>query len=78
MENAIQYDGVVGLTQCPISPQTSFSYKFQVEIPGTYCYHTQPFSGPLSVEAHNMMEAPLIVHPNTHESRVLVDRLLEQ
>lgn len=74
MENAIQYDGVVGLTQCPISPQTSFSYKFQVEeSPGTYWYHTH--SGPLGVDAHNMMKAPLIVHPNTNESRVLVDRL---
>lgn len=52
-----------------------FSYKFQVEeeSPGTYWYPTH--SGPLGVEAHNMMKAPLIVHPNTAESKVLVDRL---
>lgn len=37
-------------------------------------YHKH--SDPLGVEAHNMMKAPLIVHPNsTAESKVLVDRL---
>lgn len=74
MENAIQYDGVVGLTQCPISPKETFAYKFKVEeSPGTYWYHTH--SGPLGVEAHNVIKAPLIVHPNTEKGRALVDRL---
>lgn len=74
MSNAIEYDGVVGLTQCPISPEMSFSYNFTVEEdPGLYWYHTH--SGNLNIESHNMLKAPIIVHPNTEGSRLLVDRL---
>ena len=37
MTNALEYDGVVGVTQCPISPNTKFVYEFVVEeTPGTY------------------------------------------
>lgn len=74
MESAIEYDGVVGLTQCPISPKNVFTYKFIVEEnPGTYWYHTH--SGNLGVNSHNFIKAPLIVHPNTEESKLLVDML---
>lgn len=74
MKSAIEYDGVVGLTQCPISPKNIFTYKFIVqESPGTYWYHTH--SGNLGVNSHNFIKAPLIVHPNTEESKVLVDTL---
>ena len=37
MTNALEYDGVVGVTQCPISPDSKFVYEFVVEeTPGTY------------------------------------------
>jgi FtsP/CotA-like multicopper oxidase with cupredoxin domain len=74
MESAIEYDGVVGLTQCPISPKNTFTYKFIVEeSPGTYWYHTH--SSNLGVNSHNYIKAPLIVHPNTDDSKALVDKL---
>lgn len=76
MSEAIQYDGVVGLTQCPLSPGHSFSYNFTVqETKGTYWYHTH--SGNLNIESHNVVKAPIIVHPDTEESRSLVDRLYD-
>ncbi len=74
MANAIEYDGVVGLTQCAVSPKQQFTYKFKVEEEeGTYWYHTH--SGNLGVESHNVIKGPLIVHPNTLESHALVDVL---
>ena len=74
MANAIEYDGVVGLTQCAVSPRQQFKYKFRVEEKeGTYWYHTH--SGNLGVESHNVIKGPLIVHPKTIESRALVDTL---
>ncbi|KAL2906003.1 L-ascorbate oxidase [Bienertia sinuspersici] len=33
------YDGVEGVTQCPIVPGDTFVYKFVVDRPGTYLYH---------------------------------------
>ncbi len=74
MANAIEYDGVVGLTQCAVSPKQQFMYKFKVEEEqGTYWYHTH--SGDIGVESHNVVKGPLIVHPNTLESHALVDAL---
>ena len=74
MTNAIEYDGVVGLTQCAIPPRGKFAYNFKVEEKeGLYWYHTH--SGNLGVESHYMIKAPLIVHPDTVESRKLVDEL---
>ncbi|RCV29333.1 hypothetical protein SETIT_6G004600v2 [Setaria italica] len=32
-------DGTVGVTQCPILPGESFTYRFVVDRPGTYLYH---------------------------------------
>ena len=35
MTGNLEYDGVVGITQCPISPTDTFTYKWQVdETPG--------------------------------------------
>ena len=74
MINAIQYDGVVGLTQCAIPPQHKFEYNFKVEeTEGLYWYHTH--SGNLGVDSHNVIKGPLIVHPDTPESRRIVDDL---
>ena len=36
-------DGVPGMTQAPINPETKFTYEFTVPDPGTYFYH--PHSG---------------------------------
>lgn len=61
MENAIEYDGVVGVTQCAISPNGRFLYNFTVnETPGTYCYHTH--SGHVGVDSYNAIKGPVIVH----------------
>ena len=74
MNNAVEYDGVVGLTQCAVPPSGIFRYKFKVnEKPGLYWYHTH--SGNLGVESHNVIKAPLIVHPDNIESRKLVEKL---
>jgi len=76
MANAIEYDGVVGLTQCAIPPRHQFRYNFTVEEKeGLYWYHTH--SGNLGVDSHNVIKAPLIVHPDTPESRALVDKLYD-
>lgn len=65
---------MVGITQCPISPYTSFKYEFEVEeVPGTYWWHTH--SGTLGIHAINAIHGPLIVHPAGEEKRELVDRL---
>ena len=35
MTGNLEYDGVVGITQCPISPTDTFTYEWQVdETPG--------------------------------------------
>ncbi|PIA33364.1 hypothetical protein AQUCO_04100052v1 [Aquilegia coerulea] len=33
------YDGTEGVTQCPILPGETFTYKFVVDKPGTFLYH---------------------------------------
>lgn len=62
MTGHLEFDGVVGITQCPISGGDSFTYAWEVrESPGTYWYHTH--SGELGIDAFNCIMAPLIVHP---------------
>ncbi|GAV86814.1 Cu-oxidase domain-containing protein/Cu-oxidase_2 domain-containing protein/Cu-oxidase_3 domain-containing protein [Cephalotus follicularis] len=33
------FDGIAGVTQCPILPGDTFTYRFVVNRPGTYLYH---------------------------------------
>ena len=74
MLNSLEYDGVVGITQCALAPQETMVYKFQVdETPGTYWYHTH--SGALGVNAKNEIKAPLIVHPRSAKNEALVNEL---
>ncbi len=54
-------DGVPGLTQVPIRPGTSFTYRFALERPGTYWFH--PHAG---VQRDRGLYAPLIVE-DPHE-----------
>jgi FtsP/CotA-like multicopper oxidase with cupredoxin domain len=66
MEDAFQFDGVIGVTQCPISPGDSFTYEWEVrETPGTYWYHTH--SGELGIDAYNAIMGPSIVHPKVDD-----------
>ena len=61
MRDALEYDGVVGITQCAVSPNNAFLYNFTVdEVPGTYWYHTH--SGHLGIDSYNAIKGPLIVH----------------
>lgn len=74
MTESLPYDGVVGITQCPISPGGTFAYNFTVnETPGTYWYHTH--SGELGVDAYNSIKGPLIVHPPEATSEEHWDRV---
>jgi hypothetical protein len=77
MKNGPEYDGVVGVTQCAVSPSEHFLYNFTVEeTPGTYWYHTH--SGALGIDAYDAVRGPLIVHPPGEQSKTLVDQLNEE
>ena len=62
-------DGVTGVTQCAINPNTSFTYDFLVDdYPGTYWYHPH-------VDLHNLgaidaMHGPLIIRPGAGRSEI--------
>ena len=38
-KNTFYHDGVTHLTQCPISPMESYTYKFTADNEGTHWYH---------------------------------------
>ena len=74
MMNSLEYDGVVGITQCAFAPQETMVYTFQVdETPGTYWYHTH--SGALGINANNEIKAPPFVHPRSAKHEALVNLL---
>ncbi|KAJ4321441.1 hypothetical protein N0V84_005363 [Fusarium piperis] len=51
-------DGTVGITQCPIAPNTNFTYKFDVKGQhGTYWYHAHH-----SAQAADGLLGPMVVH----------------
>ena len=66
------FDGVVGITQCPIVETKSFEYRWKIdEQPGTYWYHThdrKPFNRMSDDSKHphqtNFIHGPLIIHPS--------------
>ena len=72
---APEYDGVVGVTQCPIALDQEFTYDFLVqEAPGTYWYHSH--SGDLGLGAsYNGVKGALIVHPAGDALDFLVNEL---
>ena len=54
------YDGVEGITQCPIAPGESYLYHFVVdEQPGTYWYHSHNKWNP---SGQQFIRGPLVVH----------------
>jgi FtsP/CotA-like multicopper oxidase with cupredoxin domain len=51
-------DGTVGITQCPIAPNSTFTYRFDVKGQhGTYYYH-----GHHSAQASDGLLGPIVVH----------------
>ncbi|GAB7353653.1 hypothetical protein MBLNU459_g4062t1 [Dothideomycetes sp. NU459] len=57
-------DGTVGVTQCPISPGSSFTYEFKVENQsGTYWYHAHQ-----GVQASDGLVGPLVIHSKDEKS----------
>jgi FtsP/CotA-like multicopper oxidase with cupredoxin domain len=51
-------DGAVGVTQCPIAPGHSFTYRFNVTgQTGTYYYHSH-----MSMQASDGLVGPLVIH----------------
>ncbi|KAF4458141.1 hypothetical protein F53441_76 [Fusarium austroafricanum] len=51
-------DGTVGVTQCPIAPNSTFTYKFDVNGQhGTYWYHAHH-----SAQASDGLLGPMVVH----------------
>ncbi|KAL0942929.1 l-ascorbate oxidase [Colletotrichum truncatum] len=57
-------DGTVGVTQCPIAPNTTFTYQFTVNgQSGTYWYHAHH-----SVQASDGLVGPMVVHSPNEKS----------
>ncbi|KAK1716255.1 multicopper oxidase [Colletotrichum lupini] len=56
-------DGTVGVTQCPIAPNATFTYRFTVENQsGTYWHHAHH-----SNQASDGLVGPLVVHPRKNQ-----------
>lgn len=51
------YDGVPGVTQCPIAPGKSFTYRFRAELYGTSWWH-----GHYSAQYINGLAGPIVIH----------------
>ncbi|PSN72920.1 extracellular dihydrogeodin oxidase/laccase-like protein [Corynespora cassiicola Philippines] len=57
------YDGVPSVSQCPIAPGASFTYKFQAGVFGTSWYHSH-----YSAQAAGGLFGPLVVYGPSHVS----------
>ncbi|KAF3000794.1 hypothetical protein E8E13_005831 [Curvularia kusanoi] len=69
-------DGTVGITNCPIAPGQSFTYRFNVTgQSGTYWYHSH-----VSMQASDGLVGPLIIHSRRekelHEIEYKQDRVV--
>ncbi|KAF2867264.1 multicopper oxidase [Massariosphaeria phaeospora] len=57
-------DGTVGVTQCPIAPGHSFTYRFNVSgQSGTYWYHSH-----MSMQASDGLVGPLVIHSSPNQN----------
>ncbi|KAH6606454.1 l-ascorbate oxidase [Trichoderma cornu-damae] len=62
-------DGAVGITQCPVSPSSEFTYEFQVRHQsGTYWYHAHH-----SAQASDGLLGPVVVH--SRDERTALQKL---
>lgn len=60
-------DGTVGISQCPIAPGHSFTYRFNVTgQTGTYWYHSH-----MAMQASDGLVGPIVVHAKGGEERSL-------
>lgn len=69
-------DGSVGITQCPIAPNSDFTYKFDVRgQSGTYWYHAHH-----SAQASDGLVGPVVIHSKdeleVQELRYATDRVV--
>ncbi|KAH8651275.1 laccase from botrytis Aclada At 1.67 A resolution [Xylariales sp. PMI_506] len=55
--NSNEYDGVPGVTQCPIAPGDTMTYKFQATQYGTSWYHSH-----FSVQMGDGLYGPIVIH----------------
>ncbi|GAM85433.1 hypothetical protein ANO11243_034400 [Dothideomycetidae sp. 11243] len=51
------YDGVPGVTQCPIAPGSTFTYTFRADLYGTSWYHSH-----FSAQYAGGLAGPMVVH----------------
>ncbi|KAH8628637.1 hypothetical protein IG631_15894 [Alternaria alternata] len=64
-------DGTVGVTQCPIAPGHSFTYRFNVTgQTGTYWYHSH-----VSMQASDGLVGPLIIHARDGEEKMELQKV---
>ncbi|KAF1831512.1 hypothetical protein BDW02DRAFT_556746 [Decorospora gaudefroyi] len=64
-------DGTVGVTQCPIPPGYSFTYRFNVSgQTGTYWYHSH-----MSMQASDGLVGPLIIHAKGSDAKKAIQKL---
>ncbi|KAL5115938.1 hypothetical protein ACEQ8H_006160 [Pleosporales sp. CAS-2024a] len=67
-------DGTVGVTQCPIAPGQSFTYRFNATgQSGTYYYHSH-----MSMQASDGVVGPLVIHARDEQEKVLQQVPYEQ
>lgn len=80
MLDSFEMDGVNGITQCPIAPQSKFTYRFKVTQYGTSWYHSHyslqypdglagpmTFHGPSSADYDEALE-PFLISDWSHNS----------
>ncbi|CAN9163242.1 unnamed protein product [Alternaria sp. RS040] len=64
-------DGTVGVTQCPIAPGHSFTYRFNVTgQTGTYWYHSH-----VSMQASDGLVGPLIIHARDGKEKMELQKV---
>lgn len=67
-------DGTVGVTQCPIPPGHSFTYRFNVSgQTGTYYYHSH-----VGMQASDGLVGPLVIHARGGEEKEMQKVSYEQ
>jgi FtsP/CotA-like multicopper oxidase with cupredoxin domain len=67
-------DGTVGITQCPIAPGRSFTYRFNVTgQTGTYYYHSH-----MGMQASDGIVGPLVIHARGGKEKEMQEVPYEQ
>ncbi|PFH57371.1 hypothetical protein XA68_15146 [Ophiocordyceps unilateralis] len=65
-------DGTVGVTQCPMAPNSSFTYRFHIRRQsGTYWYHAHQ-----AVQASDGLVGPVVIHAKDEVVDYDSDRIL--